>query len=178
MKHVEVQPFSTCQQYEAMVDYFVGASDEALLAMGVDRAKLPRREDWITQALADHERPAESRDRFYLAWLLDGEQVGHSSLGNIRPGHQAYLHLHMWRPELRRSGVGTRFLKLSIEFYFKKFDLQRIVCEPYAENAAPNRVLTKLGFRLIGRRRTVPGPFAFEQEVNEYELVAPLTALQ
>lgn len=176
MRLIEVQPFSTRQQYEAMVDYFICASDEALRAMGVDRAKLPKREDWIAQVLADHRRSPETRERFYLAWLLDGEQVGHSSLGKISVGQQAYVHLHLWRPELRKCGIGTEFLQGSIDFYFKTFQLQRLLCEPYAENLAPNRVLGKLGFRQIGRHRTVPGAFAFEQDVNEYQLIRSQTS--
>jgi [ribosomal protein S5]-alanine N-acetyltransferase len=50
--------------------------------------------------------------------------------------------------------------------------LRRILCEPYAENPGPNRLLAKLGFRLVKRYRTVPGVINFDQEVNLWQMDA------
>ena len=67
----------------------------------------------------------------------------------------AHRHLHLWRPTLRRSGMGATFLAKSIDLYFERFGLKSIASEPYADNPAPNRVLTMLGFRLIRCYQTV-----------------------
>lgn len=136
--------------------------------MGADRAKLPAPAAWLAQLLADHEQPDELRDRFYLAWWYRGRQVGHSSLGKIRVGEDAFIHLHLWEAQLRRAGLGTEFFRRSVAFALDRFRLKRVYCEPYAENAAPNRVLEKIGFRFERRYRTVPGAINVEQDVNRY----------
>ena len=74
---------------------------------------------------------------------------------------------------IKASGLGTEFVRRSAAFYFERFNLQKLVCEPWAENPAPNRVLEKLGFAFVRRYRTIPGVIAFEQEVNRYELRRP-----
>jgi [ribosomal protein S5]-alanine N-acetyltransferase len=74
---------------------------------------------------------------------------------------------------LRRAGLGTEFVRRSANFYFERFNLQKLVCEPSAENPAPHRVLEKLGFRFVRQYRTIPGVIAYEQDVNRYELKRP-----
>jgi RimJ/RimL family protein N-acetyltransferase len=165
-----VRPFESAAEYAAMVDYFVGAAPEFLRGMGVDPARLPSREAWLAAALADAARPDAQRERIYLAWLVDGELAGHSSASHIEPGVQAHVHLHLWRPELRRSGAGTELFARSIDHYFERLDLARVVCEPWAGNPGPNRTLARLGFRLVRRYRCVPTNIALEQEVAHHEL--------
>ena len=169
-----VRAFSHQLEYEGMVNYFHGADDAFLHGMGVEREKLPQREEWLSQLLLDHQVDESARDRVYLAWIYGGEQVGHSSLARLKIGEEAYIHLHLWRSDLRRAGLGAEFFKRSVNFAFEKFRLQRLWCEPCAANPAPNRVLTKLGFRLVGHYRGVPGPINFEQDVNRYELGGPI----
>jgi RimJ/RimL family protein N-acetyltransferase len=167
---IEVRPFASPEEYSAMIDYFLLAEESFLRKMGVDPTRLATRDDWLRQVLVDHDKPDGDKDRFYVAWILDGKQVGHSSINGIRIGEEAYLHLHLWQPELRKSGLGIQFLERSIDFYFEHFHFKRILCQPFAENPAPNRALVKLGFEFIKRYRTVPGSINYEQDVNLYEL--------
>jgi ribosomal-protein-alanine N-acetyltransferase len=71
---------------------------------------------------------------------------------------------------LRKAGLGTDLSKRSAQFYFERFGLKRLICEPFADNPAPNKLLPKLGFKFIKRYRTVPGTISGEQEVNRYAL--------
>jgi RimJ/RimL family protein N-acetyltransferase len=167
---LEVRPFSNRREYELMLDYFYRGGEPFLRGMGVDPTKLPQRDNWLQAVLEDHEKPDNERDRFYLIWLFRGKRVGHSSINKIIPATEAHIHLHLWDPELRHAGLGTELVRKSADFFFERFRLKKLVCEPWAENSAPNRVLEKLGFKLVGRYRTVPGTIAFEQEVNRYEL--------
>jgi RimJ/RimL family protein N-acetyltransferase len=177
VERIEVRPFSSRAEYELMLDYFYKADDPFLRGMGVDRLKLPERDKWLDALLADHERPDGERDRFYLIWMFQGTRVGHSSINNIVSGDEAFIHLHLWNLQLRRAGLGTEFVRRSASFYFERFNLQKLVCEPWAENPAPNRVLEKLGFAFVRRYRTIPGVIAFEQDVNRYELRRPSESL-
>jgi [ribosomal protein S5]-alanine N-acetyltransferase len=171
MEHsLAVHPFATRADYYGMIDYFRNATNEHLLGMGVDRTRLPDREVWFEQAWRDHERAETDpeRDRIFLAWLYDGEAVGHSSINQIKWNEQANAHLHLWRADLRQGGVGSEFFRRSISWYFDRYGFKRIFVEPFAENPAPNRVLEKLGFHFIEQYRTIPGPVNFEQDVNRY----------
>src|SRR5439155_20056254 len=96
-----------------------------------------------------------------------------SSINKIVPGTEAFIHLHLWNPQLRRGGLGTEFVRKSATFYFERFDLKKIVCEPSAANPSPNRVLEKLGFEFVRRYKTIPTEIAYEQEVNRYEVKRP-----
>lgn len=151
-----------------MVDYFLDADDAFLQAMGVARSRLPSREEWISSALRDHDRPKHEKERAYLAWIYDGLAVGHSSINKIVVGDAAFIHMHLWGPGHRHAGLGKRFFELSAAQFARDFSLGRLYCEPYAENPGPNRVLIKSQFRFIKRYRTVPGPINFEQDVNQY----------
>jgi RimJ/RimL family protein N-acetyltransferase len=151
-----------------MVDYFLEADDEFLLEMGVARSALPRREDWLSAVLRDHDRASHEKERAYLAWVLDGVAIGHSSINKIQVGREAFIHLHLWSRSLRHRGLGTTFFRLSATRFANDFSLERLYCEPYAENPGPNRVLQKSDFRFVKRYRTVPGPINFEQDVNQY----------
>jgi RimJ/RimL family protein N-acetyltransferase len=136
--------------------------------MGVARSKLPSREEWISSALRDHDRPKHKKERAYLAWIFDGAAIGHSSINKIEVGEAAFIHLHLWFRERRAAGLGTRFFKLSVARFAEDFSLKRLYCEPFADNPAPNRALLKSGFLFVKRYRTVPGPMNFEQDVNQY----------
>jgi RimJ/RimL family protein N-acetyltransferase len=170
IEEIEVRPFSIREDYELMLDYFYKADEPFLRGMGVDRLKLPLRDSWLDALLVDHEKPDKERDRFYLVWIFRGRRVGHSSINNIIHGIEAFIHLHLWNSKLRKAGLGMEFVRRSANFFFERFNLKKLVCEPWAENPAPNRVLEKLGFTFVRRYRTIPGVIAYEQDVNRYEL--------
>lgn len=165
---IEVRPFAGRAEYEQMVDYFLDADDAFLQGMGVARSKLPSREEWISSALRDHDRPKHKKERAYLTWVYGGAAVGHSSINKIEVGKAAFIHLHLWFREHRAAGLGTRFFELSVVRFAEDFFLERLYCEPSADNPAPNRTLLQSGFRFIKRYRTIPGPINFEQDVNQY----------
>lgn len=168
--HIQIRPFANRRDCERMVDYFLNADETFLVGMGVDPNKLPTRQEWIESALLDLERPAHEKDRFYLAWIYDGNPVGHASINKIKVGEEAFIHLHLWVKDLRKAGLGTQFFAASALEFMRAFRLKRLYCEPYAENPAPNSVVLKSGFRFVKRYLTTPGPLNFEQEVNQYVL--------
>ena len=167
---IQVRPFAGQSDYERMIDYFLGAGEAFLRGMGVDPKRLPDRQAWLASVLLDHQRSDAEKGRAYLAWIHQGVPVGHSSISKIRPGEEAFIHLHLWVGGLRQAGLGTQFFSASAAEFLRVFRLRRLYCEPYAENPGPNRVLVKAGFRFLRRYRTVPGPINFEQDVNQYVL--------
>jgi RimJ/RimL family protein N-acetyltransferase len=80
------------------------------------------------------------------------------------------MHLHLWEQKIRRKGLGVDFLRQTIPYYFKNFHLEKLICEPYSKNVAPNKVLEKVGFEFVRSYDTTPGWINFHQTVNRYQL--------
>lgn len=155
---------------EKVVDYFVNADPAFLRGMGADKTKFPSREEWIEKLASELQKAPEEKEFYYIIWLVDDQPIGHSNINNIEFGHIARMHLHLWKNDKRKSGLGLAFLRLTIPYYFRNFRLEKLICEPYSENVAPNRVLDKLGFQLVRTYDTTPGFINFHQSVNRYEL--------
>jgi RimJ/RimL family protein N-acetyltransferase len=168
MADIGIRPFTSSDDYERVLDYFFGSDAAFPRDMGVAPAKLSTRESWLGRLLPDLDRDDQEKQAYYLMWSDDGAPVGHCNLNRIKYGQEAYLHLHMWDREFRKAGLGTELVRRSLPMFIAKFALPRLYCEPHAENPAPNRVLTKLGFHLVKRYRTIPGIINFEQDVNQY----------
>ena len=61
-------------------------------------------------------------------------------------------------------------MERSLEHYFTRFNLKEIICEPKAENPAPNKLIPQLGFNLLKTYTTTPGPINTKQLVHRYQL--------
>ena len=156
--------------YEKISDYFLNADEQFYLGMGVDSKKLPKREVWLKMLHENHDQPFDKKTFFYVIWLLDAEAIGHTNINKIIFGEEAYMHLHMWKKDVRHSGLGLQLMKMSIPYYFNEFKLKTLYCEPYALNEAPNKTLNKLGFDFVKRYDTIPGWISFHQPVNRWKL--------
>jgi len=155
---------------KSIVDYFIDADPDFLMSLGVDKSKLPKKIQWIKKLNKEFEKPIEKKEFYYIIWLIDNKPVGHSNINKIDFGQTATMHLHLWKDQKRKKGLGPEFLKLTIPFYFKNFELEKLICEPYAQNIAPNKVLKKTGFEFIKEYETIPGWINFHQSVCRYEM--------
>ena len=153
-----------------IIDYFVNADAAYLNGMGADKDKLPSKTVWTDRLKLELEKPVLDKEYYYLIWLMDDQPIGHSNINNISFGKYATMHLHMWNSQKRRKGLGLSFVNLCIPYYFKNFELEKLICEPYSHNIAPNKILKKAGFRFIKKYDTVPGIISFYQSVNRYEM--------
>lgn len=150
--------------------YWINADPPFLLSLGVDPAKLPA-PDQLNQMLSEQIRaPIEEKQSYWLIWQMDGRPIGHSNARPIVFGKEAYMHLHLWELTVRRQGLGAELVRMSLPWYFQSLRLEKIYCEPYALNAAPNRVLEKVGFDFVKEYTTIPGFLNFEQPVKRWEL--------
>lgn len=153
-----------------ITDYWLSADAEFLRGMGADITKLPSREQWREMLSTQLRQPYQEKQSYATIWLADGEPVGHCNVNKIVFGKEAYMHLHLWRVGARQKGMGTTLLKLSLPYFFANLQLEKVICEPYALNPAPNKTLARVGFRLINEYTTVPGMINFEQPVKRWEL--------
>ena len=155
---------------DPITDYWFAADRDFLQAMGADIDKLPTREQWKAMLAKQIGQDYPEKKSYCLIWLVDGEPVGHSNVNQISFGHEAHMHLHIWHANGRAKGYGAKLVKLGLPYFFENLQLQKIICEPYALNPAPNKTLAKVGFRFIREYITTPGFINFEQPVTRWEI--------
>ena len=153
-----------------IVDYFHNADPVLLEAMGVDRGKIPSKSPWTESMRAQILLPYNKKSEMIYILEKQGNPIGHCKLDNIKYGYSGKLHLHIWHDSNRRKGIGEEMVKRCLPYFFGNFNLKTIICEPYAANEGPNRVLQKSGFAFVKKYRTTPGPMNFEQDVNRHVL--------
>lgn len=162
----EIQP----KDINLLVAYWLNSDPDYLLGMGADPAKIPSEVEFRAMLHKQIDNPIDEKQSFALIWELDGKPVGHSNVNRITFGVEATMHLHLWYPDNRQKGLGSQLLIKSLPFYFEKLQIKKLICEPYALNPAPNKILKRIGFQFIKKYTTIPGSSNFEQEVNRYEL--------
>lgn len=169
VKHIKVRE-AVYQDITTIGDYWFNSSAEHLVGMGVDLDKMPKRSDFSQMLSHQLNLPYPQKKAYALIWEINGEAVGHSNVNDISYGQEAKMHLHLWTEGFRKKGMGEKLVRLSLPFYFEKLKLQQLICEPYAANPAPNRVMEKVGFQFQKKYLTIPGSINFEQEVNQWTL--------
>ena len=139
--------------------------------MGVDVPKMMPRADMEAMLSRQFSLPLKERNSYCLIWEVDGKPIGHCNTNPTEFGKEANMHLHIWKPELRRKGIGQELLGMSMKMMFEKLNLKRIICQPYAENPAPNKAVEKVGFKFDRSYTCVPGGHCFEQKVKRWVLL-------
>lgn len=161
----------TPKDISLVVDYFTNATPEYIHGMGAVKSKLPSRKEWIKLLENQLTKAYDKKEFYYIIWLIDNEPVGHSNINQITYNEVATMHLHVWHPLKRQKGLGKTFLKKTIPYYFKNFELEKLLCEPYSKNIPPNKTLPKVGFKFIRAYETIPGWINFHQTVNRFEFL-------
>jgi RimJ/RimL family protein N-acetyltransferase len=149
--------------FDVRIAYFHEATDEHLNRLGVERSRLPRPHVWRASFEQNLARPLEERSEYGVVWELEGRPVGFSTVNQIRIGDEAHIHLHITDPERRACGLGTQFVRLTVEHLLDVLELKRIYSEPNAFNVAPNRTLQEAGFTYMCSRECRPSP------INTYQ---------
>jgi|tagenome__1003787_1003787.scaffolds.fasta_scaffold20957656_5 RimJ/RimL family protein N-acetyltransferase len=156
---------------DGIIAYFTELSRADANRMGLELNRVPS----PTQLRSDLNKVIAARPErsssFLLAWCVDGETIGHSSLKDIVPGDVGSMHLHMWRGDLRGKGYGPRLFCLSALNFYDRFNLKRIICEPKADNPMANGMLKKVGFPLILTHIAASSELSVVCELNRYAIV-------
>jgi RimJ/RimL family protein N-acetyltransferase len=158
------------QDIAHLISYWQNASNEFLLAMGADPAKLPDAEQLQQMLLEQISRPYVEKASYCIIWLLNDKPIGHSNVNKIIFGKEAFMHLHLWNQSSRQSGIGSKLVERTIPYFFKNLEIKTLYCEPYALNPAPNNTLKKTGFHFVKEYVTIPGYINFEQPVNLWQM--------
>jgi RimJ/RimL family protein N-acetyltransferase len=153
-----------------IANYWSQADPDYLKGLGVDLSKLPSRDDFLRMLADQLKLPLKLRQSYCTIWQENNQPIGHCNVNKLVFGQEAYMHLHLWRPERRHQGLGASLVRQSLKLFFGRLELQDLYCEPYALNPAPNAVLAKVGFKFVKQYVTVPGTINFEQGVNRWHM--------
>ena len=170
MSRVTVRPLAS-QDFDGFIAYFTGASKADAERMGLAIHKVPSPTQLRSDLEAMIATPVDRVRSFVLAWCIDSETIGHSSLKDIVPGEFGSMHLHMWRADLRGKGYGPRLFCLSALDFYERFNLKRIICEPKTDNPMANRMLQKIGFPLVLTHVGASSDLSFVCELNRYDIL-------
>jgi RimJ/RimL family protein N-acetyltransferase len=170
MSRFAVRPL-TPEDIPQIIDYGVNASPEFLRGMGADAGKIPARVVWQANLEKVLTTPVREARVFYLTWLVDGHALGFNSLKNIVYGETGEMHLHVWDKASRGKGYGGPLFCLAAIEFFERFELKTIHCEPSASNAAPNKLLQRIGFPLVQTRIAASSELSLVCELNRYEIL-------
>jgi len=169
MPRLTVRPLAK-EDFDGYIAYFTRPSKVDAERMGLAIDRVPS----ATRLRSDLETmlatPVDRVRSFVLAWCVDGETIGHSSLKDIVPGEIGSMHLHMWHADLRGKGYGPRLFCLSALDFFERFNLKRIMCEPKADNPMANRMLKKIGFPLVLTHVAASSELSVVCELNRYDI--------
>jgi RimJ/RimL family protein N-acetyltransferase len=170
MPLLTVRPLAN-KDFGGYITYFTQASKDDAERMGLAIDRVPsaaRLRSDLENMIAT---PVARLRSFVLAWCVDGETIGHSSLKDIVPGEVGSIHLHMWRADLRGRGYGPRLFCLSALHFYQRFDLKRIICEPKADNPMANRMLQRIGLPLVLTHVAASSELSVVCELNRYEIL-------
>jgi len=156
--------------FDRFLNYWTELSPADIECMGVAVDLLPSREQMLAGLETMLSTPNDRANSFVLAWCINGEAVGHSSLKDIVPGDFGSVHLHMWREDLRGKGYGPSFFSLAVIDFYERFSLKRMICEPKVDNPAANRLLQRIGFPLVSTRIGAGSELGMICELNHYDI--------
>src|SRR4029453_13459967 len=169
LMRLSVRPLAA-KDFDGFINYWLGLSQAEIERLGVAIDRLPSAARMRSELEAMVAAPDDSVRTFVLTWCINGEVIGHSSLKEIVPGNSGSIHLHMWRADLRGKGHGPYFFCLAPVDFYKRFKLKRIICEPKADNPAPNRLLQRIGFPLISTHIGRSSELSTICKLNRYDI--------
>lgn len=153
-----------------ILGYWKNASQEELLAMGISLNHVSVLDNLGGRLEKQLQLPYEKKGAFVFVAFVGEQAVGHCYVNNLLFGKEAFMHLHIWKSNTHKKGLGSQMVKECIPHFFEKLKLQTLFCEPAAMNPAPNKTLEKIGFRFIKRHTTIPSGWTFQMEVNLWEM--------
>jgi len=158
------------EDIDLLIRYWLESDAAHHEGMGVDISKIPDEKAWRLMLAKQLNQPYKEKQSYCIIWEVDGKAMGHCNINPVVFGEEAFIHLHLWKSDIRKKGIGTELVKMTLPYFFNNMKLKKIYCEPYALNPAPNKTLPKLGFEFVKEYVTIPGSLNFEQPVRRWEL--------
>lgn len=110
-----------------------GSKDEMLARMEKTFASISSEGPWSTLVLD-----------------VDGQPSGNTLINNLIPEEEALVHVHIWNPGLRRTGIASQTARDVFDYFLDAFKLKRLILQVQTENLPVLRLLESLGLKSEG----------------------------
>lgn len=150
--------------------YFDGATDRFLIRMGVDPSKIRGKKSNPNHYAEARKIPRRERPTFGFAFEQNGKLIGGSALKGIVYGDRADVHGHLWDESLRGKGLATGLALEYLRHVFNLFELKTLIAEPSVGNIAPNKLLQKLGLKIVDTYEIPASGILLPRTANRYEI--------
>jgi hypothetical protein len=71
-------------------------------------------------------------------------------INGIIPSKEAFVHVHIWNPVLRRTGTAKTFAEDVFNYFLTAFSLERLIMQVPMENIGVLKLLESLGHKPEG----------------------------
>jgi len=155
---------------DGIIAYFLRLSAAELDQIGIDGASLKLEDDWKNWFEKILYQPLYKASAYFLVWEIDNAMVGFTFVDRIVYGVDAYLHMYLIQPQLRKSGYGQKFLQQSIKTLFDQFKFDDLYCEPSVINTQAQRTLQACGFKYVKTHNQPSPDFAYKAPLSLWRL--------
>jgi RimJ/RimL family protein N-acetyltransferase len=81
---------------------------------------------------------------------VDGQPSGNTLINNLIPEEEALVHVHIWNPALRRTGIASQTARDVFAYFLDAFKLKRLILQVQTDNSPVIRLLASLGLKSEG----------------------------
>jgi RimJ/RimL family protein N-acetyltransferase len=157
---------------EGIIAYFQRLSAVELVEMGIDSTSLKLEDDWKKWFEQNLYQSLYKVAAYFLIWDIDDVMVGFTFVDRIVYGRDAYMHMYLIQPQLRKSGHGQKFMRQSTKALFNQFKFDELYCEPSAINTEAQRALQACGFKYVKTHNKPSPDFAYKVPLSQWRLTS------
>jgi RimJ/RimL family protein N-acetyltransferase len=81
---------------------------------------------------------------------VNGRPSGNTLINNLVSEEEALVHVHIWDPALRRTGIASQLARDVFAYFLDAFKLRRLILQVQTENTPVIRLLESLGLQSEG----------------------------
>src|SRR6266480_4734372 len=116
---LSVRPLAA-DDFDNFINYWLGLSQAEIERLGVAIDRVPSAARMRSDVEAMIATPDDGVRSFVLAWCINGEAIGHSSLKDIVSGDAGSVHSHTWRADsLAQRHAPPTSSCAAVDFYYR-----------------------------------------------------------
>lgn len=154
-------------------DYWFGPASAHLLAY-TDVTVFGRKEEFLARTEKFFAGFSSEGPWSALVMDVDGRPSGNVLINGLVPEEEALVHVHIWNPALRRTGIASQMAQDVFAYFLNAFKLKRLILQVQTENIPVIRLLESLGLQSEGTFFGKVAPICKEGNYHRFVITRPL----
>jgi RimJ/RimL family protein N-acetyltransferase len=105
---------------------------------------------------------------------IDGQPSGNVLINGLVPEEEALVHVHIWKPKLRRTGIASQMARDVFAYFLDAFKLKKLILKVQTDNTPVIRLLESLGLQSEGTFFGKVAPICKEGPYLQFVITGPL----